>query len=449
MIRSLIPLAGIAVALIGSRAAGDDVPAGADTLPYLYGEATLVVVAEKAQTLDVPPSARAAAYRVTVREGLRGETARGAELNVLIARDPGAAGDALPAEKFASAIVFLRKIQEKDLGYWWGTAERPGWLSGALVVVSGKQGVVPADPEAHPKRLSLVRDYITAKSDPDPKALLGWAERCGQADPGCPFIARSAVAEVANFVRQAKPVAEEARRSRQLLDASLKSQAADAHTKATALAAYRHTVSSESAALRLSEFATDKTNPLALRQQAVREAAAAVVTGGTEVPDHARFLKLFEASPEAKSYAEKLVKSAPARVAIGSEDLKKLTDLIRGNGDKPGDRENRLAAVRAAAGYGYSDQLADLLTDTARNHPDEVERAEAVRSLATWNNSQAAARIASLVKDDKAPDSVRHAGLMGLGQMDKAVAGPVLKTLAEELPKSKFKTIAAALSASK
>src|SRR5438552_416346 len=113
-----------AAAALAAPAAAADPVQGGDTLPYLFDRAELVVAAEKAEphpdtarpAAPNAPQPRASAYRVTVREAVKGTAERGAVLNVCLPRS----ADVKSADAFASSFVFLRPLREQDRAYWWG-----------------------------------------------------------------------------------------------------------------------------------------------------------------------------------------------------------------------------------------------------------------------------------------------------------------------------------------
>jgi hypothetical protein len=391
----------------------DDVPYGADGLPYLTRRSTLVVEVEDARTLD--PTRTFVVYEVKARRALKGTVDAAASI---VALSPRVAG-VKEAKDLVGGLLFLDGPLDEAARKARGV-DRKGPV---YDVVAGTKGAIPSSDKG---ALGTAREYLALK---EPDARLTWAvERISNADP---YVQRSALLELAEPTRKPADDTVVAR-----LAESLRSENVRADNKGVMVQLLERTKSPRATAA-LADLAKTKTAPPVLRQEAVR--ALGSVPGGDTVLRELREGKDPMVAPAAQRALELIRPEAQARPPDAASKY-------RAQLASPDAR----ARQEGAAALGSMDFSAELVADLRQSalNPKETSqsvRLAAVASLARFSKKESAEALKAVASDESLSSSVRAAAVMGIAKLETGVSLQALKELAGSLRDPEIKKLAAGL----
>lgn len=406
---SYVPLAVLGLA---TGSAASDLRFGADGLPYLARNATVVV--EVASARKVRATTDAQLFEVRPGAVLKGSAPGPLLVVVAMTRDVP------PPEVGPGATLFLRPVRANTFAHI-VPADRA-----AFEVVSGGVGVVKADPAG--RRQRTVREYVAL---PESGRKLEWAKRnLGASDP---YVQRSAMLEMAEPTRSPSDPA-----LVQALADCLRTTDTKWDNKGVAvniLAQSRSPVATQA----LDGLARDLKAPNGLRLDAVQ--AISALPGGRE--------KLREyhgdpvLAPRAKILLERRDSSEgpPASARPPRRDLADVRRLMASR-----TAAERKEAASAASELQFSDDVVTLLRQAAG--PAEKSPAvqlAAVESLGRFNRRESALALSEVVKDAQLTPTVRASALLSLSRIESGLSQPVLRQLAATLQDAELKKLASGL----
>jgi hypothetical protein len=402
--------AAVLLAGVGSAASSSDLRFGADGLPYLARNATLVVEVASAERLRATPAAQL--FQVRPGRVLKGSAAGPLLVVVALARDVP------PPEVVPEATLFLRPRRADAFGDL-----VPGGRP-SFEVVSGGVGVVK--PDSSGRRKDTIREYVALAES---GGKLEWAKRNLAAEDA--YVQRSAMLELAEPTRSPSDPGVV-----QVLSECLRASGTKWENKGMAVNLLARSASPEATSV-LDGVARDAAAPQALRLDAVQ--AVAGLPGGRER------LREYRADPVLAPKAEKILRDQPVTGdATPPTPRRTLADVQRLMASRT--LSERREGASAAGELVFSEDVVRLLRQAAgpRETSPAVQLA-ALDSLARFNRRESALALSEVARDAQLPPSVRASAVLSLAKIESGVAQPVLRQLADTLQDAELRKLAKGL----
>ena len=402
-------------ALVGSTQA-IDLKYGADTLPYLASEADVIVKVVEPERGKTRTST-VAAYRVTVREAVKGEAAAGERLWILV---PSGI-DLADAKKLAGGLLFLRgpveRAEASKLGV--GTDERSFWL------VSGEHGALGGQAsDALPE--GDVRRYLELANT---EAKLEWAQE--QLKKKDEYLQRSAMFELAEPELAKNP------RSVEILGESVKSDIVLELNKETAVQLLQKSGSRRALEV-LREVAIDEKTSPQLRESAI-QAMPGLPGANNVLKDLAE-----KGPPLVRPTAADVVKVLKLEPVSGPEPraVNKLEEMLRSDRSK-----ERSQAFAELGRLGASDDSLKVLKIVFSEQlpGGTTDKLRAVHQAGRFGTLESVKLLQSVAADKSQPDIVRSEAVLEISNQPAGISLDAMEQLSTSLEAGAIKDLTTSL----